>query len=124
MKWGTVSKAAKKFKCSNFTVYKLWNRAKESCDPTDDTVPMDVKPKRKGNCGRKEIDRTEALERMRRVPMRRRQNLRSLSYAIDVPKSSLRTLLQKKKIKRVSNTLKPTLTPENEMARVGSLLHL
>ena len=55
---------------------------------------------------------------MRRVPMRRRQTIRSLACAISVPKSSVFRILKDQKIKRVSSTVKPLLTPQNEMARL------
>ena len=50
--------------------------------------------------------------------MRRRQTVRSLSAAIGVTKSTLHRMLKREEIKRVSNRLKPLLTPENETQRV------
>lgn len=59
---------------------------------------------------------------MSRVPMRRRQTIRSLAASIDVPATSTFRMLQKQKIKRVSSTLKPLLTPENELQRLQFIL--
>ena len=58
------------------------------------------------------------LAMMSEIPMRRRQTMRSLSAAIGVTKSTLHRMLKREEIKRVSNRLKPLLTPENETQRV------
>ena len=75
LKRGALKAATEKFKCNRKTVYTLWNQAIVSSD--NGNSPMNVDSRKLGNCGRKPKDRTASLELMRRVPMRRRQTIRS-----------------------------------------------
>ena len=102
---GAIAEAATHFNKKHVTIQRIWNRAKKSKE-AGDVVP-NVDSRKAGNVGCKPIDRTNALEAMRRVPMRRRQTIRSLACAISVPKSSVFRILKDQKIKRVSSTVKP-----------------
>ena len=55
---------------------------------------------------------------MRNVPFNRRSTIRSLAYAIDIPRSTLFRILKEGTIKRINSTLKPLLTPTNKIARL------
>ena len=116
LKNGTIRKAAKQFKCSADSVRRIWSRVKifnQTLDPN-----YTVHSRKKKKCGRKITDRSDKLAMMPEIPMRRRQTVRSLSAAIGVTKSTLHRMLKREEIKRVSNRLKPLLTPENETQRV------
>ena len=111
LKRGALKMAAEKFKCNRRTVYTLWTQAKNSVDRDD--APMNVDDRRKGN-GRKPLDREVYLERMRCVPLRERQTIRSLAHAIGLPPTSTFKLLQNQ-VKNISCTIKRNnhLNPEN-----------
>jgi hypothetical protein len=118
---GALQEAAEQFNCSVETVKRIWYRAKDSLDDGD--LFPNVDSRIKGNSGRKVIDRSAELEVMSTVPMRRRQTIRSLAAAIHMPTTStFRLLTDQKKIKRISSTVKPLLTPENELSRVKFVL--
>jgi len=84
----------------------------------DGIFPVRVASKSK-NSGRKRKNFAENLEKMKDVPLNQRSTLRSLSAAIDVPRTSLfRRLKDGDSIKRVSSFLKPTLTDDNKIERL------
>ncbi|TBU01191.1 hypothetical protein CWI36_1413p0010, partial [Hamiltosporidium magnivora] len=58
-------------------------------------------------------------EKARYVPMFLQKRKKSLSFAIDIPKSTLFDIFKSGKyIKRISSTVKPTLTDKNKMDRL------
>ena len=83
LKYGTMLKAQKKFKCSKIPLQQIWRRALEAWESGE--VPVDEWPdvsslKKKGN-GIKRINREELKERLRKTPMRKRQTIRSTAAA-------------------------------------------
>ena len=75
--------------------------------------------KKKKRCGRKPKDYSNNLAQIKNTPLNRRGTLRSLSFAIGIPKSTLFDIFKSGKyIKRISSTVKPTLTDKNKMDRL------
>ena len=71
---GAIAEAATHFNKKHVTIQRIWNRVKQSKEAGD--AVHNVDSRMAGNVGSKPIDRTNALEAMRRVPMRRRQTIR------------------------------------------------
>lgn len=114
---GAIGVAANEFKCNPVTISRIWKRA-AACYAAGKRC-ANVDSMKKIKCGRKRKDYSENINRMREVPFNRRRNLRSLSFAIDVPKSTLFRIFKRgDSIKRVSNSIKPYLTEQNKQERV------
>ena len=111
-----INDAAAKFDVSRLTISRIWKRARSSIDRGD--VCIDVSSRKAGRSGRKRKDWSENLDKMKDIPLAQRGTLRSLSYAIEIPKTTLIALLREKALKRVSSTVKPLLTEENKKARL------
>lgn len=117
--------AASQFECNRMTILEyigleyiglIWKRARESFAAGD--VCANVNSLKK-QCGRKRKDYSENLDRMREISFNRRSTLRSLSYAIGIPKTTLFRIYKRgDKIKRESSAVKPYLTDQNKLNRV------
>ena len=57
LKRGAVKEASENFNCRRKTVIRIWNQYHASVEQNPN-----VDNKKKGNCGRKHIDRSDALE--------------------------------------------------------------
>ncbi|TBU09871.1 hypothetical protein CWI38_2100p0010, partial [Hamiltosporidium tvaerminnensis] len=81
-------------------------------------VPMFLQ-KRKKRCGRKPKEYSNKLAQIKNTPLNRQGTPRSLFFAIDIQKSTLFDIFKSGKyIKRISSTVKPTLTDKNKMDRL------
>ena len=80
---------------------------------------VDLEHKKKGRSGRKHKYETKDLEVVATVPLSDRTTLRSLSFAIDIPTSSLGRLLKSGHILRHSSNLKPFLLERNKEKRMN-----
>lgn len=79
-------------------------------------IPIDVRSRKKKNCGRKknEINLTDVAN----VPLQLRSTLRSFASASGIPKNTLHRMLIEGLLRRHSNTLKPLLKEENKQSRL------
>lgn len=111
---GAFSEIGAQFNVQAKTVSRIWKAGKQSIEAGN--ICANVGSKIKVSSGRKssEID----LEKVKAVPLSQRQNLRSLSAAIDVPKSTLHRILKQGGLRRHSNAIKPLLTEANRKERV------
>lgn len=113
---GTIAAAVSKFGVNKTSVYRIWKRAMDQVK--EGKVILDV-ASRKSKCGRKTIDYSTEFHEVKDVPLSRRGTLRSLSPAINVPKTPLfRRLKAGNEIKRISSTIKPLLTEKNRKDRL------
>lgn len=119
LKCGIITNTAEQWNVSVNTVRRLWRAASQSLNETG-KLP-DFASKRIGKCGRKKST-IDIDARIRTVPWSQRRNLRSLSAAIQVPKSVLFRALTCGQIVRHSNAIKPHLTEENKAARLDFCL--
>jgi hypothetical protein len=118
LRYGSITKVANACKVSRKTVARIWDRVNE---PADDGLPSGVKalvPRRKGRSGRKRIDRSDALARLRTVPLNRRSTIRACAFRTGIPSSSFFRILQTQSVKRVTSAVRPLLTPANKTARL------
>jgi phosphoribosyl-AMP cyclohydrolase len=106
---GVLDMVGSQFSISRSTVQRIWRRGKNS------GVYADVSHKR-SNCGckRKEID----FNKIREIPLRKRTDVRTLSCAMNVSKSTLHRYIKLGVIRRHSNAIKPSLNEEHKRARL------
>lgn len=112
---GSIGVAAVEFRCHPVTISRIWKRARESYSKGNRCANVDALKKQ---CGRKRKNHAANLERMRDISLNRRSTLLSLSYAIDVPKTTLFRMFKRGEFKRESSHIKPLLTDENKRERV------
>ncbi|KAH7842405.1 hypothetical protein Vadar_004953 [Vaccinium darrowii] len=72
------------------TVRRIWRRGK-ACIATG--LPVDVSSRIPGRVGRKRVQFDP--NQMKEIPLRRRTNIRSLSKALNIPKSTLHKRIKK-----------------------------
>lgn len=113
---GTINTAASQFQVTRATISNLWKRAKSSKNNGD--ICMIVDSRKAGNVGRKKIDYSNRIQAMKDVPLEDRQNIRTLSYAINVPATTLWRRMKDGSLKRHSNAVKPWLTDQNKLDRL------
>ena len=126
LKKGAISEAVAEFQCSRKAISAICNRALKAWESGEvpenknpDVGHLGRKPKSRKKC----INRDELQVKISRVPMRRRQNIRSTVYGAGVSTITILNLKKKKKetgkgVRRATTTLKPLLTPENMIKRV------
>ncbi|RAL48395.1 hypothetical protein DM860_005819 [Cuscuta australis] len=86
----------------------------------DESV-LDASNNRIGIVDRKRVQLN--LEQIETIPFHRRTNIRSLSAAIQVPKSTLHRCIQKGQLQSHTNAIKPFLTEENNLKRLAFMLN-
>lgn len=116
LKNGAINEAATEFDCHRITISRIWKRGCKSYGEGNLCANVDSRKKQK--CGRKRKNYADNLARIREVPFNRRSTLRSLAFAIGIPKSTLFNIFQRGEFKRASSTVKPYLTEENKKDRL------
>lgn len=113
---GTIPAAASRFKVSETSIRKLYNRGCRSV--SEGTFIPDITARHAGRSGRKkalELD-TEAIMAL---PLTLRQNIRSTAHHLNVSKSSLhRRIKEGGLIRPHTSAIKPFLTEQNMLQRV------
>lgn len=117
--YGAIADAASRFGCSTKTVGKLWRKAAQSLQETSELPDFAVSGRSKSGRKKKYDD---IADRIKLVPLRKRSNIRSVSKAISIPKSTVMRALQSGEIKRHSSSVKPLLTDVNRMDRLSFCL--
>lgn len=110
---GAIPETATMFDVSVSTVKRIWGRRMET--NTSQEVVAALK-NRKGNCARHRVDPELVNQAMVSVPYSNRKTLRAVAEATGFAKSTLWVDLQRKQIRRVSNSLKPFLSAKHKMA--------
>lgn len=95
------------------TVERIWSDANRQIA---EGLQVDVSNKKKGRSGRKRKDLD--LSRTSTIPLNKRRTIRALARSLSVPRSTLHRRFQMDELKRVTNTVKPTLKPENKVRRL------
>ena len=100
------------------TVTRIWNLAKRQLAAGQE---VDVSSKKnKSGRKRKELD----LSRIATIPLNKRRTIRSLARCLGVPRSTLHDRFQLQELKRITSTIKPTLKPQNKIARLKFCLSM
>uniref|UniRef100_A0A8I6X937 Uncharacterized protein n=1 Tax=Hordeum vulgare subsp. vulgare TaxID=112509 RepID=A0A8I6X937_HORVV len=94
-------------------VERIWSDANRQIA---EGLQVDVSNKKKGRSGRKRKDLD--LSRTSTIPLNKRRTIRALARSLSVPRSTLHRRFQMDELKRVTNTVKPTLKPENKVRRL------
>lgn len=116
---GAITSVTKANLCSVQTVSRIWNAVVDNSG-TDNLLSA-LMPKREGNCGRKRVPRDLGTA-IKTIPYRQRRNMRSVAAALGVSKLAVVRAIKRGEIKRETNTLKPYLTDENKLKRLGFCL--
>ena len=114
LKRGLIKAAKIEFGRSILTISKLWKKVKVQLNQGSHVINVQ---NRKSLCGRKKKDRHNVMDRIKQVPWIQRQTLRSLSNAVNIPKSSLHRMLKNGDIHRAHTSLKPLLNAQNRENR-------
>ncbi|KAK9714491.1 hypothetical protein RND81_06G098500 [Saponaria officinalis] len=114
LKHGIKGEIANRFGVSRFTIQRIWKVVQAAIIAG---VNPNLKPQFKGV---KPLDID--LNKVRTIPLRKRQNMFRLSKAIGCSESTIQMLVNKGKIRAHSNKIKPFLTNENMKARVKFIL--
>ncbi|VEU43698.1 unnamed protein product [Pseudo-nitzschia multistriata] len=117
---GAQKAAAVVFQTSPKTISRIWKRYKETCDPIN--CPAGNVSNRRNRCGRKQMHLEDLDALVRRVPMKDRGDLRTLSAVTGIPKSSLHRLVRRGDMRKHNGTTKPLLTAKNKLKRVEWIL--
>lgn len=110
---GCIGEVAAMFSVSRKTIHRIWSRAKD-CFAVGLRVDVSSKLARRSSQKRRQIDWNKIVE----IHLNRRTNIRSLSEAMKVPKSTLHKRIKEGMIRPHSNALKPYLSEENKIARL------
>ncbi|KAK9749988.1 hypothetical protein RND81_02G164200 [Saponaria officinalis] len=114
LKHGIEGEIANRYGVSRFTIQRIWKVVQAAIIAE---VNPNLKPLFKGA---KPLDID--LNKVRTIPLRKRQNMYRLGKAIGCPESTIQRLVKKEKIRAHSNAIKPFLTDENMKARVKFVL--
>ncbi|GMF12699.1 unnamed protein product [Phytophthora lilii] len=130
-----ITAAAENFNVHRNTVSRTWKHMKTALDAgaSTDVVMLQALSRKRGNCGRKKKDYSEALERVKQLPLSQRGSLRALSSAVGVPRTTLFRLLRNEESgganndnhetitdtkPTIANVIKPALSDKNKRDRL------
>ncbi|VFQ63452.1 unnamed protein product [Cuscuta campestris] len=110
---GLISKVAEEFSFTRKNVSNIWQIPKAQLESG---LPIDVQCHWKGSCGRKRVP--VDMEKLAAIPLSRRKNMRALSFAMEVSKSTVHRWLKRKDIRRHSSAIKPYLCESGKQKRL------
>lgn len=111
---GIISKVANSFSISTRSVSRIWHDVKYF-SATNSNVP-DFSSRLLNRRCRKRVE--IHIEQMKDIPFRRRTNIRSLSNALDMSKSTVHRRVKEGHFRPHSNPVKPYLSDENKKTRL------
>ncbi|DAZ99814.1 TPA: hypothetical protein N0F65_001323 [Lagenidium giganteum] len=117
---GDIKRAAEFFAISPRTISLIWSHGTESLE--NGMQCADVFPRRKGATGRRVHDIRALLQKIKSVPLHRRNDFRSLANAVGVPRTTLQRVLKTGRLKRHSSFVRPALRDEDKLHRVAFCL--
>ena len=88
---------------------KIWKICKQHTENQQQMLKA-LSPKKKGRCGRKK--RIIPLDEIQALPVKKRRTVRAFARNSNIPKSTLQDRT------RLTNSLKPLLTRDNEIHRL------
>jgi DNA invertase Pin-like site-specific DNA recombinase len=100
-------------KTSVRSVERIWRHAKQQEKRNEE---INFSNKRKGRCGRKR--KNLELSRTRLIALNKRQTLRALARALDIPYATLQRRLKWGELRRHTSSIKPALKQENKISRL------
>ncbi|GJX13706.1 hypothetical protein Tco_0205464 [Tanacetum coccineum] len=110
---GSISEVASSFSVCPKTVSRIWYRAKFQ---VDHGLNVDLSSKMPTVVGRKRVQID--MDEVSQVPLRLRTSIRSLAKSMDVSKSTMHRRIKEGVLRPHANVIKPSLTSENERARL------
>ena len=110
---GGQQKLAEEFKVNRTTIYRIWTKALAQMK---NNQVINVDNMKKGRAGRK--PKEWDLERLCAVPVEKRTTLRALSSALNIGMSATYRLIKAGHLRAHSNSLKPSVSPKNKIARL------
>ncbi|KAL6575383.1 hypothetical protein OROMI_012668 [Orobanche minor] len=117
---GTVSKVANSFSISTRSVSRIWHEGKSIRSTNCELSMFSFKLLNRACRKRVEID----PEQIKSIPLCRRTNIRSLSKALCMAKSTVHRRVKEGFIRPHTNAIKPHLTDENKKARLEFCLSM
>ena len=114
---GDIQRVAQMFGCSRYQVSAVWKRYKQQKDAG--VVAVDLRSKRAGNSGRKEIDLAATREKLLQIPLKTRTSQRSVAAELKIPHTPLTDNLRKLGLHASRRFLKPLLTESDKAARLA-----
>ena len=90
-----INKVVAAFNKSRLSVSRIWHTAQVQY--REGKICVDVSSKKKEKCGRKRKDYSANLAEIKNIPLNRWGTIRSLSFAIDIPKSTLFDIFKQRK---------------------------
>ncbi|XP_057770758.1 uncharacterized protein LOC130990549 [Salvia miltiorrhiza] len=120
IKRGVFSKVAETFSVCRKTVSRIWYAGNDVRSRSG--VAPDFSCKLPRSNGRKRVELS--LEQIKAIPLRRRTNIRSLSKALGMSKSTIHRRIQEGYLRPHSNAVKPKLTEENKRSRLEFCLSM
>ena len=117
---GALSAVAKNFFRGRSTIRKIWILAKENSEKPE-ILAFTGETRKKGRVGRKKKWNREQIKmRLRNLPIHMRKTFRSMSAALNIPKSTLHKVKTKEKCVIIPhrNAIKPVLTEKNKYERM------
>ena len=112
---GAIQETAEMFHTSLSTVSRIWRIGKNA--ETQEEVIASLRSKKKGRCGRNCANADNINSALKKAPLTHRRTLRSAANVAGVHSSTLWRVLQRGKIRRISNHIKPLLTSKNKIER-------
>lgn len=113
-KHGSIKTAAGLFSVCPKTIHTIWQQGRLSI--RNGAIAADVSAHKAGHVGRKKKEIN--LDQLKKIPLRQRQNIRSLASALGASKTIIHSRIQEGLIKPHSNAMKPLLTDGNKRARL------
>jgi transposase-like protein len=114
---GIFSEVAQRFGVSRSQIHRIWKRAKTNYE-NPNVKAFRATPQKKGNSGRPRLyDPDELRATIQEIPLSQRTSLRKLAAAVDMPTSSLFSVMKRGKVEEddpiirrpYSSAIKPVL---------------
>ncbi|KAI3878272.1 hypothetical protein MKW92_038108 [Papaver armeniacum] len=112
----SVPMAVELFSVSESTVKYIWKRGK---DYKANNLPFDLSSRKPARVGPK--PRKVDLSKIMEIPLRQRTIIRSISEALNMPKSTVHRQVKKGSIKKHMNAIKPAFTKGHQENKVRIL---
>ncbi|KAH6766830.1 hypothetical protein C2S52_017813 [Perilla frutescens var. hirtella] len=109
---GKINEVAAKFQVSRHTIWRLWAEAKKK---RENNEPMHIQPK---PIFQRKKRVTLDLDRVSRLPLKKRSSIRTLAKGIDCKKSTVGRWIKQGLIRAHTSAIRPDLTTSNKLLRL------
>jgi hypothetical protein len=117
---GALKKIAMIFNVTPPTISIIWHRALQS--KVTGNLVLDISSQKAGRVGCKK--RLVDVEALKAIPLKNRNNMRSIATSLGVSKSTVQRAVKARDIVPHTNAIKPYLTDDNKVARVEFCLSM